>query len=49
MPASTIATDVRGAIKTALAGVTANIYDAVPEAPIVPAVICIPDSPYMEL
>ncbi len=39
MPASTIATDVRGAIKTALAGVTANIYDAVPEAPIVPAVI----------
>ena len=49
MPASTIATDVRGAIKTALAGVTANIYDAVPETPIVPAVICIPDSPYMEL
>jgi hypothetical protein len=31
MPASTIATDVRGAIKTALAGCTANIYDSVPE------------------
>ena len=49
MPASTIATDVRGAIKTALAGVAANIYDSVPEAPIVPVIIVIPDSPYMEL
>jgi hypothetical protein len=46
---STIATDVRGAIKTALAGVAANIYDAVPEAPIVPAIVVVPDSPYMEL
>ncbi len=49
MPASTIATDVRGALKTALSGISANIYDSVPEAPIVPAIICIPDSPYMEL
>jgi hypothetical protein len=49
MPASSIATDVRGAIKTALAGVTANVYDTVPEAPIVPAVMVIPDSPYMEI
>ena len=49
MPASTISGDVRGAIKTALAGVTANVYDVVPEAPIVPAVMVIPDSPYMEL
>ena len=49
MPASTISGDVRGAIKTALAGVTANIYDTVPEAPIVPAVVIVPDSPYMEL
>ena len=44
-----ISEDVRGAIKTALAGVTANVYDTVPEAPIVPAVMVIPDSPYMEL
>ena len=44
-----ISADVRGAIKTALAGVTANVYDTVPEAPIVPAVMVIPDSPYMEL
>ena len=44
-----ISADVRGAIKTALAGVTANVYDTVPEAPIVPAVVIVPDSPYMEL
>ena len=44
-----ISADIRGAIKTALAGVTANVYDTVPEAPIVPAVMVIPDSPYMEL
>jgi len=49
MPTSTISGDVRGAIKTALANVTANVYDHVPEAPIVPAVVIVPDSPYMEL
>lgn len=49
MPASTISSDVRGAIKTALAGVTANVYDHVPEAPIVPAVVIVPDAPYMEI
>jgi hypothetical protein len=49
MPASTISTDVRGAIKTALASVSANVYDHAPEAPIVPAVVIVPDSPYMEL
>ena len=48
MPSS-ISADVRGAIKTALAGVSANVYDVVPEAPIVPAVMIVPDSPYMEL
>lgn len=44
-----IATDVRGAIKTALSTVAANIYDHVPESPIVPAIVIVPDSPYMEL
>ena len=48
MPSS-ISADIRGAIKTALAGVSANVYDVVPEAPIVPAVMIVPDSPYMEL
>jgi len=46
---STIATDVRGQLKTALAGCAANIYDSVVEAPIVPAIVCVPDAPYMEL
>jgi hypothetical protein len=49
MPASTISGDVRSAIKTALASVSANVYDHAPEAPIVPAVVIVPDSPYMEL
>jgi hypothetical protein len=49
MPASTISSDVRGAIKTALANISANVYDHVPEAPIVPAAVIIPDSPYMEI
>jgi len=49
MPASTISGDVRGAIKTALASINANVYDHAPEAPIVPAVVIVPDSPYMEL
>ena len=44
-----ISEDIRGVIKTGLAGVTANVYDSVPEAPIVPAVVIVPDSPYMEL
>lgn len=44
-----ISTDVRGAIKTALSTLNANVYDSVPEAPIVPAIVVVPDSPYMEL
>ena len=49
MPASTIQDDVRGAIKTALASVSANVYDFVPENVSVPAAVLVPDSPYMEL
>ena len=44
-----ISEDIRGAIKTALANVSANVYDHVPEAPSVPAVMVVPDSPYMEI
>jgi hypothetical protein len=44
-----ISEDIRGAIKTALANVSANVYDHVPEAPQVPAVVIIPSSPYMEM
>ena len=46
---TSISADVRGAIKTALAGVAANVYDVVPEAPAVPFAAIVPDSPYMEL
>lgn len=41
--------DTRTALKTALIGVTANVYDHVPEAVIPPAVVVVPDSPYAEL
>jgi hypothetical protein len=47
MPSS-IAVDVRGALKTAMAGVAANTYDAVPESPIVPFVAVVPTNPYLE-
>jgi hypothetical protein len=48
MPASSIAVNVRGAIKTAISGVAANTYDFVPEAPIVPFAAVVPASPYLE-
>ena len=48
MTASTIATSVRGAIKSAIANVAANTYDSVPEAPIVPFAAVVPSNPYLE-
>jgi len=41
--------DTRAALKTALATVTANVYDHVPESVIPPAVVVVPDSPYAEI
>jgi hypothetical protein len=41
--------DTRSALKTALAAVTANVYDHVPESVIPPAVVVVPDSPYAEI
>jgi hypothetical protein len=49
MPASTILSSVRQPLATALAGVSANVYSFVPESVIPPAVVCIPDSPYLEI
>lgn len=43
----TIQADVRGALATALSGVQATVYDHVPEAVIPPAVVLVPDSPYL--
>jgi hypothetical protein len=39
----------RAALKTALAGVTANVYDHVPETVIPPAAVVVPNSPYIEI
>lgn len=49
MPASTILSSVRQPLATALSGVLGNIYAFVPESVIPPAVVCIPNSPYLEI
>jgi hypothetical protein len=49
MPASTILSSVRTPLATSLNGVAANVYAYVPEAPQVPFVVFVPDSPYLEL
>jgi hypothetical protein len=47
-PASSIAVNVRGTLKTAISSVAANVYDYVPEAPSVPFAAVVPDVPYLE-
>ena len=49
MPASTILSQVRQPLANALATVAGNVYAFVPESVIPPAVVCVPDSPYLEL
>jgi hypothetical protein len=49
MPASTILSQVRQPLATALASVAGNVYAYVPESIIPPAVVCVPDTPYLEL
>ena len=49
MPASTILSDIRTPLATALATVAGNVYAFVPESVIPPAVVVVPDSPYLEL
>lgn len=48
MPSS-IATDVRAVLETAISSVAANVYDVVPESPIPPFAAIVPISPYMEI
>jgi len=48
MPNQTILEQVRTPLATALAGVAGNIYSFVPETVIPPAVVVVPDSPYLE-
>lgn len=48
MTATSISTDIRGALATALATPLASVYTSVPETVIPPAVVIVPDSPYLE-
>jgi hypothetical protein len=48
MPANTIA-ETRSALATAFSALSANVYPSVPESPIPPAIVVVPDSPYMEV
>ena len=45
---TTIQANVRAPLATALAGVTASVYESVPEAVIPPAAIIVPGTPYLE-
>lgn len=49
MTASTILSSVRQPLATAFAGITANIFDHVPEFPPNPFVALVPNDPYMEI
>lgn len=48
MTASTILSSVRNPLKTAIAGVAANVYDAVVPDPIVPFAAVVPNAPYLQ-
>ena len=49
MPNQTILEQVRTPLATALSSVAGNVYSFVPESVIPPAVVVVPDSPYLEL
>ena len=48
MTASTIA-DTRAALANSFSALAANVYSSVPESPIPPAIVVVPNSPYMEV
>jgi hypothetical protein len=49
MPASTILSSIRTPLASALSAVAGNVYSFVPESISPPAVVVVPDSPYLEL
>lgn len=49
MTASTILSSVRQPLASAFAGITANVYDHVPEFPPNPFLAVVPADPYMEI
>ena len=48
MPANAIS-DTRAALANAFSALSANVYPSVPESPIPPAIVIVPDSPYGEV
>jgi hypothetical protein len=48
VPANAIS-ETRAALANAFSALSANIYPSVPESPIPPAIVVVPDSPYMEI
>ena len=48
MPNETILQQIRTPLATALSTVAGNVYSFVPETVIPPAVVVVPDSPYLE-
>jgi hypothetical protein len=48
MPNQTILEQIRTPLATALSSVLGNVYSFVPETVIPPAVVVVPDSPYLE-
>jgi hypothetical protein len=48
VPANSVS-DTRAALANAFSALSANVYPSVPESPIPPAIVVVPDSPYMEV
>ena len=48
MPANSIA-ETRAALANSFSALAANVYASVPESPIPPAIVVVPNSPYMEV
>jgi hypothetical protein len=48
MPNQTILEQIRTPLASALSTVAGNVYAWVPESIIPPAIVCVPDSPYLE-
>lgn len=48
MTASSVA-DTRAALASAFSSLSANVYGSVPESPIPPAIVVVPNSPYFEV
>lgn len=48
MPANSVA-ETRAALANAFSGLAATCYASVPESPIPPAIVIVPDSPFMEV